>query len=382
MKQFLLLILVAGILLALIWLPLPIATDADFRFLYHAALGLRQNISPYDLPGQAQMIASLEDLPPGRIYAVPYAYPPWYALGGLPLAFFNPPVAARLWFLLNLGMLAGAVWLLTDGWPARKRLAAFPAAVLFLPAAGGLYVGQFDFPTLLGTAMLGYALTRQRPGLTALAFALLTFKPQVGIFTVVLGLAYLILRRDDFSRKALRFTLVAGLFLFVIGFAASRAWPLDYLRSLALFKEARQCTQCNSLSMTVSNLVHGNFDLAIAISALLLILAAVILVRKWPIFAAQPGLLVAAATLAALLSSPFLHNYDYLLLLVPLLTIAGQARGLGWLWLGVAYLLPYPGLLASTFQGDFALVVSTLIVLVLFVRLIRGPQAVAVSALP
>jgi hypothetical protein len=374
MKRVVTLVVIAVVLLAFVWLPLAIPADMDFEFLYHAAIGVRQGISPYDFAGLTRMIATMEGASAGRVN-VPYAYPPWYALAALPLAFFPAPAAARIWFLVNLAMLMGAVWFLTDGWPPRRRLPAFLAAALFVPVAGGIIVGQYDFPVLLGAATLAYALAHQKPGLTALAFGLLTFKPHIGTLILLVGLVHVISRKNPFGRRALRFTLLAGLFLFVVGFLASRTWPLDYLRSLVAFKAIRQCTQCNSLALAASNLWHGSFGGAIAVAVILLILAIAILVWQRRILAERPQMLVAAATLATLLISPFLQNYDYMLLLVPLLTVAGQAHGWDWAWLAIAFLLPLPGFLLPISGGESTLIISTLILLGLFVRILRGPQA-------
>lgn len=380
LKRILLLALLGGILLALIGLPLPIPSDTDFVVLYRAGLGLRQGLSPYDVEGQTRMIAAFEGVPPESLKVIPYPYPPWYALVGLPLAFLSPSMAARIWFLLNCAMLMGAVWFLTDGWPARRRLPAFLVAALFLPVLGGLLVGQFGFPTLLGAAMLGYALGREKAGLTALSLAFLTFKPHVGILILLVGLTYLLFRRDDFGRRALRLTLLIGVSLFILGLVASRAWPVEYLLSLVGFRGVSMCRQCTSLSMEIATLFQGNFDGATAISIFLLALAVGVLVWHRRTLAEQPRLLVAAAALATLLASPYLQNYDYLLLLVPLLTIAGQARGLDWLWLALAYLLPLPGLLITGFDGEFTLIISTLILAALFVRMVRQPVSLLVPA--
>jgi hypothetical protein len=132
--------------------------------------------------------------------------------------------------------------------------------------------------------------------------------------------------------------------------------------------------------MEIATLFQGNFDGATAISIFLLALAVGVLVWHRRTLAEQPRLLVAAAALATLLASPYLQNYDYLLLLVPLLTIAGQARGLDWLWLALAYLLPLPGLLITGFDGEFTLIISTLILAALFVRMVRQPVSLLVPA--
>jgi hypothetical protein len=100
-----------------------------------------------------------------------------------------------------------------------------------------------------------------------------------------------------------------------------------------------------------------------------------LLIGQRRILVQRPAWLVSAATLTTLLVSPFLHNYDYMLLLVPIFVIAGRAHGLDWLWLGVAFLLPLPGFLIPGFEGDFSLVLSTVILTAVFARMVARQSA-------
>ena len=150
-----------------------------------------------------------------------------------------PPVeiAARLWFGLNLSMLLASAWLLTDNWKPTPRLASFLIAIIFIPVIGSLYVGQFIFPVLLGASLMTFALRRENVPLTALAAALLTFKPHLGGPLAAAALIYLFLRRDDFSRRAIRAILVTAVSLFAVGFLGSV--PFESWRGQD--SQARQC---------------------------------------------------------------------------------------------------------------------------------------------
>ena len=123
--------------------------------------------------------------------------------------------------------------------------------------------------------------------------------------------------------------LAAGAFLFAIGFLASPAWPLDYFHSLTGFKDVSQCHQCVSPSMALAGLAGGGLDQAVWISAILAILAVVWWVRNWRKITADADRLVTAGILSTFLVSPYLQNYDYLLLLVPFLGAEPRGEGPG-----------------------------------------------------
>jgi hypothetical protein len=365
MKRFIFLFFALCILALLAFLPIPVPPYLDFQVIYHADLGLLRGISIYDHAGQVNMIAELAHVLPEQAYVLPFPYPPWYALATLPLALLPITIAARLWFGLNLLMLCASVWLLTEGWEPRKRLAAFPTTLFFWPILGSLFIGQYNFPILLGAALFAYSLRNQRVGLAALAAALLTFKPHLGLLILLTGLLYLFLRRDEFGRRALMSITVTGIFLFAVGFLASPLWPLDYLHSLTGFKEVSQCHLCNNVSMMLAGLLNGGLDLAIWFAAGLFILAIGWVIFQRRVLMKQPDLLIASLAVITLLVSPYLQNYDYILLLVPLYFLAGRAKKLDWLFLICAYILPFLGLGIFGTAGEILLDASALILFAL-----------------
>ena len=73
--------------------------------------------------------------------------------------------------------------------------------------------------------------------------------------------------------------------------------------------------------------------------------------------------MVAGATLVTLLVSPYLLNYDFVLLIVPIFILAGQAKNrLDWFLIGAAYILPWLGLGLFGRQGNVVLILSTFLV--------------------
>jgi hypothetical protein len=366
LSSFIFLFIILPLLFA--FLPLPLNPYLDFQVLYHADLGLTQGIALYDHAGQVDMIARLANVPREQVIVLPFPYPPWYALSTIFLAFPPPEVSVRLWFGLNLAMLLLSAWLLTDGWKPAPRLISFPIAILFFPVLGSLAVGQYIFPVLLGASLLTFALRRESFALTALAAALLTFKPHLGGPIVLAALIHLYLLRTDFSRRALKAILLTGIFLFLLGFLADPVWPVHYIQSLLGFRDipgVDSCGLCASLPVALVALVTGEtaigpaLPLGLAIFALLL--TALFLLRR-DLFRA-PETLVPLATLLTLLADPYLLNYDFTLLLIPLFALAASVRRADWFWLALAYFLPLAllGLLGR--EGSLYLSISALLLL-------------------
>jgi hypothetical protein len=352
-------------ILVIALLPLPLPPYLDFQVIYHADLGLLRGIPIYDHAGQVNMIAGLANVPADQVFVLPFPYPPWYALVMLWSALLPIAISVRIWFGINLLLLFASTWLMTEGWAPLKRLSSFFFAIIFLPVLGTLWVGQYGLPVLLGTALFIYAIQHENAPLTAMAAALLTFKPHLGGVTLLMGLVYLFLRGDTFGRRALTATILTGIILFAVGFLASPLWPLDYFHSLTGFKDVSQCQLCNSVPMELTGLLGRGFDQAVWIALGILLFMAIWIVSKWKALTKDARWLVGISVLVVLLASPYLQNYDYVLLLVPLFILAGQARRLDWIWLALAYLLPFAGFGLFGVKGDSSLVISALITFIL-----------------
>lgn len=343
---------------------LPVRPYLDFQVLYHANLGVLGGIPLYDQAGQANMIAGLAGVSSDRVFVLPFPYPPWYALSTLWLAQLPIALAARVWFALNLLMLFACLWLLTSLQSAQKStLLFFVGGLFWLPVLGTLFVGQYALPVLVGAALMIRALSREDPLLVGLAGALLTFKPHLGIVVLILVSVWLARRGDAFGRHALLAMITTGLILFGTGFLASPVWPADYYRSLLEFRSASACAQCVSLPVEAARAV-GRVDQAMIISAVGgALLVGWLLVRRRQLPAA-PSSLVAGALLVTLMLSPYLQNYDYLVLLVPFIDLARKKRTRPeWLALALAYVLPPFSLGLWGTAGNPALILSAGILL-------------------
>jgi len=356
LSSFLLIIILLAIA---IYVPIPLDPYLDFQVLHRADSGILHGIPLYDQAGQAQRVANELGVSADKVLVLPFPYPPWYAVFTLPLALLSIDVAVRMWFLLNIAMLLASVWLLTDGWEPRKRLYSFIAAFLFLPILGALIVGQYVFPTILGMALIVYALKRQRVGLIALGMALVTFKPHIGIFILLAVVIHLLLHRDEFGRRAFWATAFTGAFLFLVGFIADRAWPVTYFQSLFNFKNVSECEICVSLPLTVGRVFGLGFDQSTPVAGILLVgLVALFIGSKYRL---GDEASVAFFICVPLLVNPYLLNYDFSFALVPLFYLAGSARSkTDWLWITLIFLLPWVGLILFERAGNSVLLICVL----------------------
>jgi hypothetical protein len=265
-------------------------------------------------------------IPAENFFMPRFPYPPWYVLSTFYLGLLPIESAGTLWFELNLLMLFLSIWLLTDGWDGKLRLMAFPLGLLFLPVIGALSVGQFDFPVLLGASMLIYSLRKEHVPLTILGAVLLTFKPHVGALILLSVLGWLIGNRSNFGRRALRSVILAGVLLFAIGFLVDPAWIVNYPTMLLNYQDegnVTACSECANIPVFTSRwLFDGSLSRAALIAILMLVvLTAIFFTARKKLFQA-PELLVTSALLITLLASPYLYNYDFILLLVPFAVLA------------------------------------------------------------
>ena len=367
-----LLILIAASLMLVVALYVPNALPAhsDFSAIYHTNLALVHRIPIYDLEAVEAIAVRASGLPPDKFFLARFPYPPWYALATFYLGLMPANAAVTLWFELNLIMLFLSVWLLTDGWSGRLRLIAFPLALFFLPVLGALSVGQYSFPVLLGTSLVIYSLRRENVVLTILGAVLLTFKPHIGALILLSALIYLIVNKRSFGQRALRSILMAGSFLFIISFLADAAWPIAYPTMLLNYQgegNVSTCSECASLPVWLSRWIFdGSLGQAIIIAVILLIvlIALFYLIRKSLLN--SPELLLNMSLLITLLISPYLYNYDFILLLVPFAFLISQNVGfIQKLIVITCYLVPTFAIALYGRDGNISLLITTIVITVL-----------------
>lgn len=367
-----------AILLPIIALTVPTSLPAntDFSALYNTDLALVHRIPIYDLEKVEALAVQYAGIPAEKFFLARFPYPPWYALSTFYLGFMPAQAAATLWFELNLVMLFLSIWFLTDGWSGRMRLIAFPLALFFLPVLGALSVGQYDFPVLLGVSMLMYSLRREHVGLTVLGVVLLTFKPHIGALILLSVLVWLIDNRTNFSRSVIRTLIGTGIVLAASGFLADPAWIVSYPKMLLGYQNegnVSTCSECASLPVWLSRwLVDGSLMKAvwIAIVVLAIFLVVFLFLRS---FLNQYPFLFSFALLATLLVSPYLYNYDFLLLLVPFAVLFRRSRFWEKIVVILCYLVPNIALIQYGREGNIALLVVTFVLLFLLLGYARRP---------
>jgi hypothetical protein len=265
-------------------------------------------------------------------------------------------------------MLFLSVWLLTDEWSGRMRLIAFPLALFFLPVLGALSVGQYDFPVLLGTSLLIYALRRENIPLTVLGMVLLTFKPHLGVLILLAAFGWVIYKGGNFFQRLLWPLIIAAVLLFVLSFIADPGWVVSYPKMLLGYQNegnVSACSECASLPVWLSRwLFNGSLSTAavIAVGLLILFILAFYLTRAlWK----PHDLLLTAALLVTLLVSPYLYNYDFLMLLVPFAVLLNKGSLFEKIIVLVCYLVPTFALILYARNGNFSLILVSLVLLVL-----------------
>jgi hypothetical protein len=360
--------LAAAMVLVALYVPHSLPIHSDFSALYNTDLALVHRVPIYDLERVETLAVGHADIPAEKFFLARFPYPPWYALSTFYLGYMPARSAALLWFELNLAMLFLSVWLLTDGWPGRFRLIAFLLALFFLPVLGALAVGQYDFPVLLGTSLLIYSLRRENVPQSVLGMVLLTFKPHIGALILLSAAGWLAFHNREFGRRLLLPLLAAGGLLVMTGFLADPRWIVSYPRMLLDYQgegNVSACSECASLPVWLSRwFLDGSLANAAWIAVVLLILL-VLLFCALRAGLKSPELLLCAALLVTLVVSPYLYNYDYLLLLVPFAVLFRSGPWTVNVVILLCYLVPTFAILVYGRDGNLSLAAASLVMLIL-----------------
>lgn len=358
-------VLVSLMLAIALYVPTSLPAHSDFSALYNTNLALVNRIPIYDLEAVEEIAVGASGIPPDKFFLARFPYPPWYALSTFYLGLLPAQAAATLWFEVNLVMLFLSIWLLTDGCSGRLRLFAFPFALFFMPVLGALSVGQYGFPVLFGASILIFSLRYKKIALITLGAVLLTFKPHIGALILLSALIYLIVSRNNFGRRTMRSVLWAGVFLFIIGFIADPAWIVSYPKMLFNYQgegNVASCSECASLPVFLARwFFDGSLEKAAAIAVLLLVVLVGIFFMLRKVLLKSPELLIASALLVTLLVSPYLYNYDFILLLVPFAVLARMDGITQKIVVIVCYLLPTFAILSLGRDGNSSLLVVTVL---------------------
>jgi O-antigen/teichoic acid export membrane protein len=157
-------------------------------------------------------------------------------------------------------------------------------------------------------------------------------------------------------------TLIGGVVLAGIGFLADPAWPLTYLQSLGRYRDipgVQTCGLCASLSVALVRVATGQSNTAQAawVSLVLAVGTGGLLLWRFRTHLQDPAILTVLSALLTLLIDPYLLNYDYVLLLIPLFWLVRKSK------LAIlAYFIPWAALALGR-DGNILLPVAALLLL-------------------
>ncbi len=277
---------------------------------------------------------------------VPYSaffYAPTYLLICLPLGLFPYLTALAAW----LGATGYGCWRVVRVWLGAGSgrwalpMLAFPGVLVTV----GHGQNAFLTTALFGAAILAWD---RRPLLAGVCFGLLTIKPQLGL---MIPLALIVSGRwrviVSACATALGLTLAA---VAVFGFSTWRGWWVATPLARRALEEDWVGSEKMQSAFAAVRLLHGGLGLAYGVQAAVALAAAAIVfqaMRRRPAHPLAPDALAQGATLgtASLLASPFMLDYDLMLLALPLAwLVREQARGGALPWektaMFAAFLLP------------------------------------------
>lgn len=183
---------------------LPVwVNQIDFSHYYVSALAMRQGVDPYTTDLKPLAVSLGLD-----IAEMNHAtYPPTFVLLFEPLTLLSPLAAYGLWFAMNIGFLATALYLLFDGLPGDTdlRLALLGLAILYPPITYNFEYAQTQILILLLLILFMRCLDSGRQALAGFMLALAAL---LKVFPAIL-IAYLLLRRQG---KAVVYTGIGLIF--------------------------------------------------------------------------------------------------------------------------------------------------------------------------
>jgi hypothetical protein len=256
-----------------------------------------------------------------------FSYPPFFLFIAGALALLSYPLALAIWqvasfafYLLSIRAVVGIqpnrIWLLLA--------AAFP------PVFINLGHGQNGFLT---AALFGLALAMldRRPILAGVLLGLMAYKPQFGLMIPLVLLATFRGRTIAAAAATVAALVLASVAAF--GQASWRAFfaAMPFARTVALEQGNTGWFKIQSMFSSV-RMWGGSVEFAYAMQGALAMLVALTLVWLWRSAAPYP-LKAAALAIGSLLATPFILDYDLMLLApaIAYLAVDGIARGF-WPW--------------------------------------------------
>jgi alpha-1,2-mannosyltransferase len=305
-------------------------------------------------------------LPWGEDQETPYYgwhYPPFFMLVAAVLALLPYGAALAAWTAVTLSLYLAAIRAIV---PYRHWLLlalAFPAVFV------NLGHGQSGFLTA-GLIGLGLLLLEKRPLLAGILFGLLAYKPHLGL---LLPLALIADKRFLTFMSAALTTLTASFVSYIVLGAATWLAFVDSVtvtRIHVLEQGAMGWEKMQSV-FAAMRMLGADIEAAYAVQAVVSICAAIAVMWIWRRATAMP-LKCAALVTGTLLATPYVFDYDFTLLALPIAWLAVEGlrtRFLDWekIALFAVWLLP----IASRAIGSFGLPIAPVVLSILLVLILR-----------
>ncbi|CAG2140184.1 hypothetical protein LMG31506_02224 [Cupriavidus yeoncheonensis] len=300
----------------------------------------------------------------------PWLYPPTYLLTLLPLGFVSYGIAASIF------VLGGLCWY---GWAMHRTLpwrSAWIGAMGFPGVAVAVGTGQNSL-WLAGTTGLALTLLHRRPMVAGMLFGLVTVKPHLA---VVLPIALLCAREwRALLGMAASSTALTALTLVCFGVEPFIAFLKGAGYARALIEEGWGILMRMPTMFAATKLLFGGVVFPYVVHGVFSCAAGASVIYAW----SRPcsfALRAAVMSIALLLISPYLYDYDLAFLGIAMAWLGVHAHRCGWLTgerelLLVLWLLPLYGLLAGEWIGVQLMPLGLILALALGVWRIRMERA-------
>jgi hypothetical protein len=308
-----------------------------FALIAVLATPFLQNFAPFDFKHylSASQLLLQRESPYG---VVEYFAPPWCALLFAPFLFLPLPVASLFWVLLNLWAICISIYLsirlLGLSFTGRTILFIVLAAAIMPAALFNYITGQVSPIVLMAVLLAGWSLIKQRSQtlLVTIGVLIATAKPHIVVFPVFIILLELVRRKDW---RTLRWIGIGFLLLSIIAFWMDKNWPVEMVAAWlkADYRGGRPGLSADGYT--------GLIELGIP-QWLFFVYGFYVLYLWWK-HGFQTRVLIMSLPVG-LLILPYFRSYDYIVLLLPILTLITRAPARNKFWFAVvgwvSYLLP------------------------------------------
>lgn len=312
--------------------PVVVPSDLDFGPLYRSIQRVYEGQEIYHVsPELVERNSTSVDLR-GEFS---FPGPPWYVALMLPLGLLSASKAALCWALLNIAFLCGAIALVCR---ASSPVSLGVLCVLTLvsaPVQGHLVVGQCTMLAGFGFALAIWGVRSERHLATATGLVLSTFRPHLGVPFLMVALVHC--ARVSWRVFLIHVLWCLGLLIILTSLAlsidpSSILSYLPYVQTLNSLPVNKVCDTCSSIPVLAIRPWQSDLEnlwtIRFAVSGVCWVLLGIPLALS----AASSEVVLAGAMFLSLVGAPYVRNYDYVLLVPPLiLTWQGALRArLGW----------------------------------------------------